>query len=64
MALRLGYSVRQMNIFLAIIIYWIMAAILVVGVVLAVKGSFWLLILGLIGFILAVTKIGILPHSH
>jgi hypothetical protein len=53
-----------MTIFLAIIAYWIMAAILVVGVVMAVKGTFWLLILGLICFILAVTKIGILPHSH
>ena len=51
-----------MNIFLAIIVYWIMAAILVTGVVLAVKGSFWLLIIGLIGFVLAVTKIAILHH--
>lgn len=39
-----------------------MAAILVVGVVMAVKGSFWLLILGLIAFIFAVTKVAILPH--
>jgi len=39
-----------------------MAAILVLGVVLAVKGSFWLLILGLVGFVLAVTKIAILHH--
>jgi hypothetical protein len=51
-----------MNIFLAIIVYWIMAAILVAGVLLAVKGSFWLLILGVLGFILGVTKVGILPH--
>lgn len=39
-----------------------MAAILVTGVVLAVKGIFWLLILGLIGFILLVAKVAILPH--
>ena len=51
-----------MNIFLAIFVYLVMAAILIVGVVLAVKGSFWLLILGLIGFVLAVTKVAILHH--
>jgi hypothetical protein len=51
-----------MSIFLAIFAYLVMAAILVLGVVLAVKGSFWLLILGLVGFVLAVTKIAILHH--
>jgi hypothetical protein len=51
-----------MNIFLAMIVYLIMAAILVAGVVMAVKGAFWLLILGVLGFVLGVTKIGILPH--
>ncbi len=51
-----------MNILWAILIYLIMAAILATGVVLAVKGSFWLLILGVIGFVLAVTKIAILRH--
>ena len=53
-----------MKIFVAIIIYWIMAAILVAGVIVAVKGSIWLFIAGLIGFVLAVTKIAILPPSH
>jgi hypothetical protein len=52
----------RMNIFLAILVYLVMAAILTVGVVLAVKGSFWLFVLGLIGFVLAVTKIAILHH--
>jgi hypothetical protein len=51
-----------MNIFLAIIVYLIMALVLVAGVVLAVKGTFWLLILGLLGFVLGVTKISILHH--
>jgi hypothetical protein len=52
-----------MNVFLAIVIYLVMAAILVAGVLLAViKGSFWLLIIGLIGFVLGVTKVAILPH--
>ncbi len=39
-----------------------MAAILVTGVVLAVKGIFWLLIIGLTGFVLAVAKYGIFSH--
>jgi hypothetical protein len=51
-----------MNVFLAIFAYLVMAAILIVGVILAVKGTFWLLILGLIGFVLAVTKVAILHH--
>jgi hypothetical protein len=51
-----------MNIFLAILIYLLMAAILATGVVMAVKGAFWLLILGLLGFVLAVTKVAILHH--
>jgi hypothetical protein len=51
-----------MNIFLAILIYLLMAAILATGVVMAVKGAFWLLIVGLIGFVLAVTKLSILRH--
>ena len=52
-----------MKAFLAIIIYHLMAAILIAGVLLAViKGSFWLLIIGFLGFVLAVTKIAILHH--
>ncbi len=39
-----------------------MAAILVVAVVMAVHGSFWLLILGFLGFVLAVAKIGCLSQ--
>jgi hypothetical protein len=51
-----------MNIFLVIFVWLLMAAILVGGVVLAVKGIFWLLIIGLIGFVLAVIKYGIFSH--
>jgi hypothetical protein len=52
-----------MNVFLAIFVYLVMAAILVAGVLLAViKGSFWLLIIGLIGFVVGVTKVAILPR--
>jgi len=39
-----------------------MGSILITGVVLAVKGIFWLLLIGLLGFVLAVTKYGILSH--
>jgi hypothetical protein len=53
----------SMNVFLAIFVYLVMALILGAGVLLAViKGSFLLLILGFIGFVLAVTKVAILPH--
>jgi hypothetical protein len=51
-----------MNIFLVILVWLIMAAILVTGVALAAKGIFWLLIVGLTGFVLAVVKYGILSH--
>jgi hypothetical protein len=39
-----------------------MGAILVTGVVLAAKGIFWLLIAGLISFVLAVVRYGIFSH--
>jgi hypothetical protein len=51
-----------MNIFLALLVWVIMAAILTTGVVMAVHGSFWLLVLGFLGFVLAVAKIGCLSH--
>ena len=51
-----------MNFFLAIFIWLIMGAILVTAVALAVKGTFWLLIIGLLGFVLAIAKIACLSH--
>ena len=39
-----------------------MGAILGVGILMAVKGSPWLLIAGLIGFVIAVGKIGCATH--
>jgi hypothetical protein len=39
-----------------------MALLLVAGMVMAVKGSFWLMALGLAGFVFAVAKIGCLSH--
>ncbi|MGZ4988403.1 MAG: hypothetical protein ACXWIU_11655 [Limisphaerales bacterium] len=51
-----------MNVFLALMAWVIMGAILVTGVVMATYGNFWLLIIGALGFVAAVTKIGILSH--
>jgi hypothetical protein len=51
-----------MNVILAILVWVIMATILVTGVVLAVKGSFWLLILGFVAFVLGIAKVGCLSH--
>lgn len=51
-----------MSVFLALFAWLVMAAILVTGVVMAVHGSFWLLILGALGFVVAVAKIGCLSH--
>jgi hypothetical protein len=51
-----------MKIFSILLVWFIMGAILALGVVLAVKGIFWLLIVGLIGFIAGVIKYGIFSH--
>jgi hypothetical protein len=50
------------KIFLVIFVWVLMALLLVAGIVLAVKGSLWLLVVGLVGFVLAVAKIGCLSH--
>jgi hypothetical protein len=51
-----------MNVFLAIFAWLVMGIILVTGVVMATHGTFWLLILGGLGFVAAVAKIGCLSH--
>jgi hypothetical protein len=51
-----------MNIFVVILVWLIMAAILVAGVALAAKGIFWLLIAGVACFVLALVRYGILSH--
>jgi hypothetical protein len=53
---------KGMSFFLAILIWLIMGAVLVLGVTLAVKGTFWLVILGMLAFVFAVAKIGCLSH--
>jgi hypothetical protein len=50
------------KIFIVIFVWMLMALLLTAGVVLAVKGTFWLLVVGIIGFVLAVAKIGCLSH--
>jgi hypothetical protein len=51
-----------MKLIFVMFVWLVMALLLVGGIVLAVKGTFWLLILGLVCFILAVAKIGCLSH--
>ncbi len=51
-----------MKLLFLMFVWLVMALLLIAGVVLAVKGSFWLLALGLVGFVLAVAKIGCLSH--
>ena len=51
-----------MKIISIILVWLIMGAILATGVVMAVHGTFWLLIVGLIAFVLGVVKYGIFSH--
>ena len=49
---------------LCVYLTWLaMAAVLATGIVMAVNGSPWLLILGALGFVLAFAKLGCL-HGH
>ena len=52
-----------MKLILAFLVWGGMAAVLIFGLLMALKGSFWLLALGLLGFILLVAKIGCLSHD-
>jgi hypothetical protein len=51
-----------MKLIFIILLWAIIAAILAVGVVMAVHGTFWLLIVGILCFVGAITKYGILSH--
>jgi len=46
----------------AMLIWLVMGAIITTGIVLATIGKPWLLIVGLLGFIVAVGKIGCATH--
>ena len=51
-----------MKLLFVMLVWLVMALLLVVGVVMAVHGNFWLMAAGLVGFVLAVAKIGCLSH--
>ncbi|MEW6305915.1 MAG: hypothetical protein AB1705_20765 [Verrucomicrobiota bacterium] len=51
-----------MNFWLACLAWIVIGIILGLGILMAVKGSLWLLIASIIGFIVAVGKIGCATH--
>jgi len=54
-----------MKFFLAIVAYLVIGLVLGWGILLAVKGSFWLLVVGFIAYVVAFGRIGCLPKkSH
>ena len=52
-----------MKLFLAFVVWIAMAAVLAKGMLMAVNGSFWLLIVAVLGFVALVAKIGCLSHD-
>ena len=52
-----------MKLFLAFLVWGAMAAVLIKGVVMAVNGTAWLLVVGLLVFVGLVAKIGCLSHD-
>ena len=51
-----------MQFLLALLVWLLMAAVLTAGMVLAVKGSYAVLIIGVLAFIIGMGKIGCLSH--
>jgi len=51
-----------MKLFYALVVWIAMGAVIGAGILLAVKGNPWLLVAGLIGFVVAVGKIGCAVH--
>ncbi len=52
-----------MKLFLAMMVWVVMAAVLCKGILSAMHGSYFLLIAGVLGFVLLVAKIGCLSHD-
>jgi hypothetical protein len=48
----------------AIVAYLVIAAVLGWGILLAVQGSFWLLGVGVLAYLIAFARIGCLPPGH
>ena len=55
---------RAMKFVAAIAVYLLIALVLGWGILLAMKGSLWFLVAGLVAYILAFAKIGCLPKAH
>jgi hypothetical protein len=54
-----------MNFLLAVVAYLVIGAVLGLGILLAVKGSPWLLVIGFLAYVIAFGRIGCLPKkSH
>lgn len=51
----------RMKFFGSILVYLAMAAVLGWGILHAVHGSYWLLIVGILGYLALLTKLGCLP---
>jgi hypothetical protein len=51
-----------MKFFLSIVVYLLIGAVLAWGILLAMHGNPWLLIGGLVAYILGVARIGCLSH--
>jgi hypothetical protein len=51
-----------MKFLLAILVWLIMGAVIATGILMAFKGTVWLLVLALLAFIIMVAKIGCLSH--
>jgi hypothetical protein len=52
-----------MNFLWAVVAYLVIAAVLGWGILLAVKGSPWLLVAGFVAYVIAFGKIGCLPKK-
>lgn len=52
-----------MKLLMAFLVWFAMAAVLIKGLIMAVNGHTWLLVVGLLGFIALVAKIGCLTHD-
>ena len=51
-----------MSFFFALLLYVVMAAVLATGIVMAVHGTFWLLIVGFLLFVIVLGKVCLVPH--
>lgn len=55
-------KLRAMKFVLSIATYLVMALILAAGILMAIKGSLWLLVAGVLGYLVLLTKFGCQTH--